>query len=584
MKRSILFSVAVGVCCSAAALFSPSVYAAQSSIPQPAPFVAPPVPSPYATANLGSTYVPMDSWMYPALDRLHALGYLDTGYLGLRPWTRLQIVNMLEESAHRMVLEGETNRQTIDLYESLWNAVEPTITHPTTLSKPSAELDSVYQIFRGMSGTPLRDSYHLGQSIVNDYGRPYQAGFNDYTGYSTRTQAGRWTLYFRGEYQHAPHGTGYNPDLARYLSSEVDYIPYDPTVRYDTLPVGELARANNFRILEANLSYHLFGNEISFGKTDHWLSPNQGASMMWSNNAQNLYTFQINDVTPFRVPLLSYLTGPFRYEFFVGSLKGHTAPNSPWVHMEKISFKPTRNLEIGFDRAVIWGGKDHEPITFGTFWRSFKSFQNVYGVKFTRKDPGARFSSFDFNYRLPFLRKWVTLYTDSLVHDDVSPIDAPRRAGWAPGIYLDRVPGLPNLDLRVEAYSTDPSSNSDQRGQFLEYEAVQRQGNTNEGNVYGSWIGRENKGGQAWLTYHLSPQEYVQLNYRRTKASSNFFDGGSTQNDYKVTVVKRLYSQLELRGDVQYEGWKIPIYKTGTRSDTTAEFQITWLPNYKKLF
>lgn len=522
--------------------------------------------------------------MYPALDRLHALGYLDTAYLGLRPWTRLQIIHMLEESAHRMVLEGETNPQTIALYKALWNAVEPTLTHPTTFTHPDTELDSTYQIFRGMSGTPLRDSYHLGQTMINDYGRPYQHGFNDYTGFSTRSQAGRWSLYFRGEYQHAPHGIGYDGALASYLSNDIDGIPYNPALRYDTLPAGEISRVNNFRILEANLGYHLWGNEISFGKTDHWLSPDQGASMMWSNNAENLYAFQINDTAPFRVPLLSYLTGPFRYEFFVGSLKGHTYPNSPWVHMEKISFKPTRNLEIGFDRAVIWGGKGHEPITFGTFWQSFKSFQNVYGIKFTRKDPGARFSSFDFNYRLPFLRKWVTLYTDSLVHDDVSPIDAPRRAGWAPGIYLDRVPGLPNLDLRLEGYSTDPASNSDQHGQFLEYEAVQRQGNTNKGFVYGSWIGRENKGGQAWLTYHLSPREYVQFNYRRTKASSSFFEGGSTQNDYKLSVVKRIDSQFELRGYVQVERWKIPIYKPGTNGDTTAEFQVTWLPRYKKLF
>src|ERR1039458_6914322 len=32
-------------------------------------------------------YVPMDSWVYPALDRLHGLGYLDTAFLGLRSWT-----------------------------------------------------------------------------------------------------------------------------------------------------------------------------------------------------------------------------------------------------------------------------------------------------------------------------------------------------------------------------------------------------------------------------------------------------------------------------------------------------------------
>ena len=29
------------------------------------------------------------------------------------------------------------------------------------------------RVARGISGTPLRDSFHLGSTIINDYGRPY---------------------------------------------------------------------------------------------------------------------------------------------------------------------------------------------------------------------------------------------------------------------------------------------------------------------------------------------------------------------------------------------------------------------------
>lgn len=35
----------------------------------------------YETGSEGSTYVPVDSWIYPALDRLHGLGYVDTAFL-----------------------------------------------------------------------------------------------------------------------------------------------------------------------------------------------------------------------------------------------------------------------------------------------------------------------------------------------------------------------------------------------------------------------------------------------------------------------------------------------------------------------
>jgi hypothetical protein len=547
-----------------------------------------PAPAAITTTEAGSTYVPMDSWMYPALDRLHSLGYLDSAFMGLRPWTRLSIAHMLERSAD--AIENSNDEQAKEIYLAVLDEVQPDIDNANNLTHPTAELDSVYTEFRGIDGTPLRDSFHLGQTIVNDYGRPYESGFNDYTGFSGRAEAGRFSLYFRGEYQHAPSAAGYSTALAGYLSNMVDGIPMASNPVQDTLPEGPIAAADDFRVMEATLSYHLMGHEISFGKSDHWMGPDKGASMLYSDNAEGIYGFQIDRVEPLRIPLLSRLTGPFRYDFFVGSLKGHTDPNSPWVHVEKVSFKPTRNLEFGFSRMVIWGGKGHEPITLHTFLKSFFSFQNVsQSEKFSRNDPGARFGNFDFDYRLPFMRHWVTLYADSLVHDDVSPIDAPRRAAVHPGIYLARFPGMQRLSMRVEGAMTDtgPVGSREDLGRFYYWESVQRQGTTNKGNLVGDWIGRDAKGGQAWLTYHLSPDQDIQFMYRRAKLSNQFIRGGGTQDDYRASVRKRIGKDVELLGSVQYEGYKIPIltypvYTNSQHSDTTVDFRITWFPHQKQ--
>ncbi len=524
----------------------------------------------------------MDSWLYSALDRLHALGYIDTAYLGLRPWTRLSIAHMLALSADRITSDTNNDEARV-IYFAVLREVQPDIEATTSLSDPRYILESAYTQMRGIAGSPLRDSFHLGQAIINDYGRPYESGFNNYSGFSARAHAGRFSLYFRGEYQHAPSAEGYSHALATELSDNIDDIPIATNPKQDTIPEGPIATTNVFRILEANLSYHLLGNEVSLGKNDHWLGPDQGASMLWSNNAENIYAFEINRVEPFRIPLLSHITGPFRYDFFVGSLKGHTYPNSPWVHLEKISFKPTRDLEFGFSRLTIWGGKGHAPITLHTFLHSFFSFQNVTPEeKNSRDDPGARFGTFDFTYRLPFLRRWVTLYTDSLVHDDVSPISAPRRAGFHPGIYLARFPGLQQLDLRLEGASTDTISSSMSSGRFLYWEIIQKQGPTNKGFLVGDWVGRQGKGGQAWLTYHLSPQEEIQFIYRNAKASPQFIPGGTTQNDYQLLVRKRVHQDIEVLGWLQLEAWKAPIYKSGLQRDTTANVQITWFPHYTK--
>ena len=555
-----------------------------------------PAPPIVYSSSLGSTYVPMDSWVYPALDRLHSMGYLDSAYMGMRPWTRMSIAHMLDRTADKIEAHPD-DTEARDIYLALMGEFKEDVQGSPIQQEGHAELDSIYTVMRGITDTPLNDSYHLGQTIANDYGRPYQAGINNYTGVSGRAEAGRFSFYFRGEYQHAPAADGYSLPMAQFLSNNIDFIPFATNPSQDTIPLGPIPAANHFRVLEASVSYHLLNHEISFGKNDQWLSPAFGGAMSWSTNAEAPYTFEINRVEPLRIPLLSRLTGPFRYEFFVGSLKGHTYPNSPWVHMEKVSFKPTHNLEFGFERTTIWGGKGHgcldaatntivpcdEPITLHTFLKSFFSFQNVTAQeKFSRDDPGARFGSFDFDYRLPFLRNWVTLYADSIVHDDVSPISAPRRSGYRPGIYLARFPGLQHLDLRVEGVSTDPVSNAGANGNFLYYEGVQKQGTTNKGNLFSDAIGRDGKGGQAWLTYHISPREMAQFSYRYVKVDQKFIPSGTTQNDYQFAVRKRLWNNFEARGWVQYERWVAPFYKPGVQHDTTVQAQITWFPKFEK--
>src|SRR6185312_4018423 len=428
-------------------------------------------------------------------------------------------------------------------------------------------------------GPTLRDSYHLGQTLSNNYGRPYQTGFNNITGFSTVNELGRFSLRIRGEYQHSPSGSGYPLALASKLS-KLDFLTYaPPNAPQATIPADPVAAQNPFRLVEASLSFHLLGHEISGGKTDAWLGPAAGGAMAWSNNAENIYSFRINRVEPLHIFLVSKLLGPVRYDFFVGSLKGHTSPNSPWVHSDMFAFRPTKNFEFGFQRTIIFGGKGHAPVTLHTFLKGFFDFSDTtQAEKYSREDPGARFSDFNFSYRLPFVRRYATLYADSIAHDDVTPISAPRRAAYRTGIYISQIPKLPKLDFRVEAVTTDPRVGRSFAGTFNYFEVVQLQGYTNKGYIMGDWIGREAKGGQAWLTYHLSGNEWVQLEYLNKKTPKDFIPGGTTQNQFKASVVKRLGQNLELNGWVQYEGWKAPIYKPGLQKNTTVAVQFTWFP------
>src|SRR5579863_5498981 len=489
-------------------------------------------------STLDSPYIPVDSWVYPAVMRLYGLGYIDHVCLGLRPWTRSSLEHMLENAGARIEDTQDSpdsaTAEAQEIYEALDRELHPDMQGPCGVFRGKTRIESIYSTSRAITGTPLHDSFHLGQTVINDYGRPYENGFNNYSGISGYASAGRFLLYARGEFQAAPSAAGYSPLLAQTLSG-LDNVPFiDPATgtpyAQATIPMGPIGAITHPRIVEAYVSTNVLNHEISFGKQDDWTGPGQGGAFAYSNNAENIYSFRINRIEPLRIPGLSYLTGPFRYDFLIGSLKGHTLPNDPWVHVEKISFRPTENLEFGFERTVIWGGKGHVPITLHSFLKSFFSFANVSAAeKFGRNDPGARFGSFDFNYRLPYLRNWLTLYADGEVHDDVSPIDAPRRASWRPGLYLSHVPGVPKLDLRAEAVLTDPPVATSISGRFMYWESVQVQGYTNNGQIFGDWIGREAKGGQGWITYHLSGNEWIQVGLRNQKAARDFIPGSTTQ-------------------------------------------------------
>jgi hypothetical protein len=532
---------------------------------------------------MGSAYIPMDSWVYPAMMRLYSMGFLDTAFIGMRPWTRQSAVHMLRKS--RQSILDSNNEEAQDIFDKLMYEFEAEAPVGNATRGVVYGLQSVYTRFMGIGGPILRDSYHLGQTIANDYGRPYQSGFNNVTGFSTLNEAGRFSLFVRAEYQHSPAATGYDYDLAAALAQRDRAVPYAPPNRpQDTIPEGPIAAENNFRVVEATLSFHLLGHEISGGKSDAWLGPAQGGALAWSNNAENQYTFRINRVEPMYIPWVSKLMGPLRYDFFYGSLKGHTAPNSPYAHSEMFSFRPTKNFEFGFQRTIIFGGKDHTPVTLHTFLNGFFDFSDTTpDEKYSREDPGARFSDFNFSYRLPFVRKYATLYLDSISHDDVTPISAPRRAAYRTGLYISQFPGhLKKLDLRLEGVTTDPGVTPSHAGEFNYWEIVQVQGYTNKGYIMGDWIGREAKGGQAWLTWHLSGNEWIQLQYLNKKIPKDFITFGTTQNQFTASIVKRFGPDVEMKAWVQYEGWKAPIYKSGYQQNTVGSFQLTWYPKLRR--
>jgi hypothetical protein len=537
-----------------------------------------PVHVPTALARLpsdpdGSAYIPLDSWIYPELLRLYSLGYVGDTFLAERPYTRKSVLHQLEKSQQNILDSGD--EQAMEIYAAIMKDLD--------IERRSVHMgrgrvygvESAYTRVTEILGPSLRDSWNVGQTIGNDYGRPYQTGFNNISGGSLLGEMGPFSLYIRGELQHAPSATGYSVAFSQELAN----VSQSAFQNQETIPTGPISSVNRFHLIEGTLSVHVFGHEISGGKQDAWLGPGQGGALAWSNNADDIYSFRINRVEPLYIPYVSRLLGPLRYDFFYGDLKGHTIPNSPWVHSESFSLHPTTDFQFEFQRTVVFGGQGHEPVTIHTFLKSFFDINDTTTAeKFSRDDPGARFSDFSFAWRLPFVSHHLTLYADSLVHDDVSPVSAPRHAGYRTGLYLSQVPGATRFDFRVEGAFTDVKDKFDSNGQYLYREAVQQEAYSNSGQLFGDVVGREGKGGQAWLTYHLSGNEWLQASFTNRKSDKDFIPQGTTQNDLTFAAVKRLAPDVELNASLQLERWKVPAYRPGPHDNATLAFKVTWYP------
>ena len=369
----------------------------------------------------GSPYVPLESWVYQALDRLASLGLIPSQTSGLRPWTRSECRRQVAQADERIADGGALGAELLRALHREFDS--------EASGRSNVTLDSVYVRVGVIAGPVLNDSFHFGKTWSNDQGRPFGRGFNGYTGFTAHAESGRFFAAAQGEIQHAP-GAGVQSRSIRETIAQLDGVPVA-----DAADVGS---TNRVRTIEAYAGVRLGDVEFSAGKQALWWGPTYDSPLSFGSNAEPTKNLKISTVHPLHI-------GPVgvRGEFVLGKLGGHRYTWRPWFNAQKLSFKMTENLELGFTRWSIFWGTGH-PMTIGSFLRNFTSTTSPEGPSGVgRTDPGDRKGGFDFRYRVPGLRDWVTLYSDSYCDDDPSPLAAPRRAAINPGLYLARDPWRP---------------------------------------------------------------------------------------------------------------------------------------------
>jgi len=537
-----------------------------------------------SSSNTGSPYVPMDSWVYPAFDRLIGMGMIDSAFSGVRPWTRSECARMLAEASDRVDGEPAEAQRT---YQFLAAEFKDELDEASTGSQFRGRIESVYARSTEIAGEPLTltDGYTFGQTLINDFGRPYQRGFNSVTGFSAWTTAGRWVGYVRAEYQQSPSAPSL-PEAALIINNRTIAPALTP-------PATPIPSVSQMQLLDAYVGLNFDNLQITFGQQSLWWGPGNGGPMLFSNNAPPIRMFRINRITPLKLPSFLHWLGPMRTEFFFGQLTGYefvfnpsglvgqfgqSLNPQPFIHGQMISFKPTPNFEFAFFRTTIYGGPGY-PLTFKHLTSSLFTTGNEAAGGASK--PGDRRSGLSFSYRLPGLRNWLTLYGDGFTDDEFSPIAYIDVSAWHAGLYLSHVPRVSRLDFRAEGVYTDVpggvAANTKQPGSFYQ-NGTWRNGYTNNGDLIGSWIGRGGQGAQAWSNYWFSPRNRLQLFFRHQKVSQEFLPGGGSLTDLGVATDYSLRSNLSLSVSVQHERWLFPVIQPNVAHNVTASVGITFEP------
>jgi len=527
--------------------------------------------------NMGSSYVQLDSWVYPVFDRLMASGYVHDRTGSIRPWSRLECARILTEVHQHLTDEPESfDASIMPLVRDLDAEFGPeTQLRNEDTPNVNAELESVYSRYTGISGPPLRDSFHFAQTISDDFGRPYGRGPNNITGFSTNAAAGPFVIYVRGEYQFGSSSQGYTGAEAQDIGN-ADRLPANSVPTF-----GEVSR---LRSVEAYAGLNLANWQLTFGQQSLWWGVNQSTSLLLSNNAEAMPMLRLDRVSPLQLPSLLGLLGPVYASGFLARMGGvrylalgpdfmvygdgiHDVDPQPYIWGANIAFKPTSNLELGFSITAEFAGHGR-PLTIRTFLHTFSQRGDFQPV-----DPGARRPTVSASYRLPGLRSSVLLYADALSEAQPLPLLYPGQSALNAGVYLSRLPRLKNLDFRCEGIYTnipgDPNNNAFYRNDHYPV------GYRNYGQIIGSWIGRGGNGGQASTTYWFSGHNQATLTYRRMVSDQSLLKGGNV-HDVSGNLTWMLRPQIEVAASLQYERWNFAELNPGPRSNlaTTIELRV----------
>ena len=350
-------------------------------------FVAGLAPGPARAADL---FLVGEREIYLAVDKLNAMGRLPGFLANTRPYSVAAVRAALDNNAaasQRVVFDAELVR---------W------VTYATRQTL----------LVRGTAGLEADEKSET---------RPNEGGVPTPKGASARL-----SILARGE-------------AARYVSAHASAAAF----------FGEDGE-NGTRVGETAIEVGFPSASLQAGKIATWYGPGRLGALIFTNNAQSYPGIRFHNPVPIAVPGFFSFLGNVQYDLFFARLEEDRPIPNPVLFGMRLATRPSRYLEVGVSRSMIYGGEGHDS-GLSAWWDAFNA-QNT-------NEPSAaglsnQIAGFDVTLTLPFAFQPVQAYLEMAGEDAAdlgnTSIPFPSKRAFVIGVFLPTLFGSAAHDLRVE--------------------------------------------------------------------------------------------------------------------------------------
>ncbi len=366
-----------------------------------------------------SADIPLESWVYPALDRLSAAGLIESSLQGNRPWSRREAARQTAEATGRAG-ESQPPSAALRLLEQLINEFAGELTaEPSPLHLRRTEVSGIYQE-GSPSPYPGTAAYQF-PLVYNRYGLTYSKGQNVEVSLQAEASFGK---IFLAEWR----------------------------------PLGQWREGtgSSTRTLTGVARLGLGPAELSAGRQPLWWGKGRHGSLLLTNNARPLDLFRLTNPHPATPPLIFAPLGPTRFDLFVTRLEADREVSRPWLTGMRFDFRPLPWLEAGLGRTIMFGGREAPGVNLGDFLEILGGENPSDG----EEDRSNSIAGLDLSLTLP-LAGGVRLYGELAGEDEAGHFCSGH--AWLAGVFLPFLGPdqrgslrLEYADLTWEKHGTNP--------------------------------------------------------------------------------------------------------------------------------